>query len=538
MDGSIVIRRRPWVFVFAALVAASAALLLHYRLRLGFVFDDWSFIIGRETGGVGDYLNPHNEHISVIPVAMFKLSLAVFGMGTAVPLQIFSLSVFLVSVVALFLYLRPLIGDPLSVAGCAVILFFGISYDDLLWIFQTGFSLSIAGGIGALLMLRREDRTGDMWACLFLTIAVMSSSMGIPLMIGVTVDLITRRRRLVRRAFVVAVPACIYLLWWLGWGHTASSDVSWGNVVASPRYVYNAFRTALSGLTGTFEYSGTWLTHLVAGAVLTSTAAYLFVKRKVPRSFLVAGAIGLSYWGLAALNAAPVLREYDAPRYQYPAGVFLLMILAGAFEGIRPRTKIVLPVTAVALLAIVVNISALNRGYEEVFDTYTVYSTAGLTAVEIARDSVPGDLDVPLGSFASVKAGDYLEAVDRYGSAAWSEDEIEESTEAGRARVDEQLIGSLPVSATPVNRIAATDCETITASEVVPEPTVTLDGSEIYLRPQRDVTVTLGRFLEGAQIRAIEAPGGETTLMNVPADRSDVPWRAGFLGTGAVKVCQ
>lgn len=74
------------------------------------------------------------------------------------------------------------------------------------------------------------------------------------------------------------------------------------------------------------------------------------------------------------------------------------------------------------------------------FDTYTVYSTpAGLTAVEIARDSVPGDLDVPLGSTTPpVKTGDYLEAVDRYGSAAWSEDEIEESTEAGRARVDEQ----------------------------------------------------------------------------------------------------
>ncbi len=69
-------------------MAASAALLLHYRASLNFMLDDWAFVIGREDGKISDFLDPHNEHISVIPVAIYKLFLAVFGMGSPWPLQI------------------------------------------------------------------------------------------------------------------------------------------------------------------------------------------------------------------------------------------------------------------------------------------------------------------------------------------------------------------------------------------------------------------------------------------------------------------
>ena len=87
-------RRRPFLILLGALMVASAAWLIHYRVRLGFFLDDWQFVIGRHGEGIGNYLDPHQEHIVVIPVAIYKLFLNVFGMGTPMPLQIFSILVF------------------------------------------------------------------------------------------------------------------------------------------------------------------------------------------------------------------------------------------------------------------------------------------------------------------------------------------------------------------------------------------------------------------------------------------------------------
>ena len=514
--------------------------MLHYRSRLNFMLDDWAFVIYRAGGNPADYLNPHNEHIVVLPVAIYKLFLGIFGMTSPMPLQVFSVAAFLVSVVVLYLYLRPLVGEPVAVIGCGVILFLGTAWEDLLWTFQIGFSISIACGIGALLMLRREDRTGDRLACLFLCLAMISTSMGIPFAVGAFVQLALRRRALLSRLYIVAVPLALYVAWWLGWGHTAENGASIDNALGAPEYVFNAFRLALANLTGAFRLSQgpeELATSLLAIAALSAGGWFMYRRKRLSGAFLIAAAVGLAFWALAALNVGPG-RDYTVSRYQFPAAVFTLMILAGAFEGVRPRLRFVGVLAAVALFAIFANVLAMRDGFNSVFKPLSDKGIAGLTAVDLASATIDPAQTIGMNADdrARVDVGSYFKAEDRYGSVSWSDSEIEESSPAARARIDEVLVDLLPVSVQPARSMGPRQtCETVAAT---PDGDVVtpLPGPTFTFRASDPVLLTMGRFGDVPQGAGLARPGDET-LVTVPGDESDSPWRIGFLGDASVRVC-
>ena len=117
----------------------------------------------------------------------------------------------------------------LALAGTLPILVLGPAWDDLLWPFQLGFFASMSAGLGALLAFERRDRRGDLVACALLVVAISFSSLGLPFIAGAAVLVGWDRNRL-RRAWIVAVPAALYALWWLGWGREADNFVSLHNL--------------------------------------------------------------------------------------------------------------------------------------------------------------------------------------------------------------------------------------------------------------------------------------------------------------------
>mgnify|MGYP001241898129 CR=1 FL=1 len=526
-------------------MAASAALLLHYRASLNFMLDDWAFVIGREDGKISDFLDPHNEHISVIPVAIYKLFLAVFGMGSPWPLQILSVALFMLAVGVLFFYLKPLAGDPLSLIGCAVILFLGSAWEDLLWIFQLGFSISLASGLGALIMLRRQDVKGDRLACLLLAVCILSTSLGVPFVIGATVDLLLRRdgfRMFTSRIWIVAVPTAIYVAWWLGWGHTAQSGLSADNVAGAPKYVFEAFRLNVGILTGTFKVEGSMgigLMRLITVALVAATGIWLFRRRRLPRPLLVAVAIGLAFWGLAALNQIPG-REFGASRYLLPGAVFVLMMLAGALDGYRVKSRYVVMVAAIAVIAIVSNIQVMSSGYE-ILKPLSDKGIAGLTALDIAGEQGRPDglLGMNEDDSAVVVSADYFDAEEKYGSAAWSPDEIADSPEEARVHMDEVLISFLPVTSTGVDPVSpGTRCTTVKAGSGSGVESVKVTGRNFTASPKSDVFILLSRFADLPTTGAAFASGDSTIRVDIPPDRAGGEWRVGFAGSGSVTVCQ
>ena len=227
-------RRDPVVLLLGAGAAASAAVLLALGSKLTFLLDDWEFLLYRPGFTAHSILDPHGEHISIAPILIYKALLATVGMESSVPYLAVDVALVVATAVLLFVYLRRRVDPWLALLAAALILTLGPAYDDLLWDFQMGFTGSLACGLGAILMLERGDRRGDMLACGLLTAGVTFSSLGLPFIVAAAVDVALREDRL-RRLFVFAVPALLYAVWWAGWGHTADTALSLHNVANDSR---------------------------------------------------------------------------------------------------------------------------------------------------------------------------------------------------------------------------------------------------------------------------------------------------------------
>lgn len=537
--------RDPWLAALMAAFLISATLLLFLRSQLGFFLDDWALVFHRE-GSPTDWLLPHNEHIIVLPAAIYKFSLAVFGMN-AFPLHLVAVVLFLLSVLLLFLWLRPLVGDPASVLGCIVLLFLGSAAEDLLWAFQMGFFGSVCGGLGAMLLIRRGDLRSDAWACVLLVVSLLFSSMVIPFAVGAAVQILFRDGSqgwptALRRSWVFIIPGLLYVIWWLGWGHLAPNGMSLHNAVGAPVYSLSAFAYSGAATTGLFplhsiDSSNIWA---VPGGLLAVFLCFVAYRRRlVPPELLVAVAAALTFWMLAGFNLVPG-RGFHAGRYQYPDVIFFLMIFAGAFAGLRPGRWLITAFVLVAACSLLVNGKALVFSWKHDYQSYEQMNRATLTALELARNTEDPDftVSVALTGIMPVDAHAYLIAVDKYGSPALSAEEIADASPENQTRLDQALVLALPVKLLPAAEVVPdlAYCRTVGADSDA-TATLPVDSRELWIRSRQNVLIRLGRFGPGAGALGYEVEAGIPTGYSIPADLSDRPWRIGFQGSGPVKVC-
>jgi hypothetical protein len=541
----------------AVAVAASVAILLALQSHLTFYADEWDFLLRRRGSGAEDFLNPHGDHISLALVAVYKLLVSIFGMGSPAAFQITGTLFFLLSVVLLFVYLRRRVGVWPAVLGSALILFLGAGWTDLLWPFQIGFSASIAAGLGALLALERDDPVGDGIACALLAVSMAFSEIGVPFAAGVAVSILVSRRPRIGRLYIVFVPLALYGVWWLGWGHEAQSALTMHNVLVSPKFVFDAASQAAASLVGLatpLASNGERDWRVPVGmdwgrillVALVALGAWRFRRLGgVPRTFWVALAIGASFWFLAAFNAIPEVREPTTNRYQYPGAVFLLLIVAELLRGVRPNRRALALGSAVTVLAVFSGIRFLHLGYENMRKPQSDLLRAQLAAIEIARDRLQPGLVVEQAT-TLIDAPSYLSAADSEGSPAYSESELASSTEAARFGADETLVSALGIqfggehgSPAGGRGKGATHCQTVSATPTG-YPGVSLGPGEVVLRPQPHASteVLLARFADEFQVYPGSLGPGHAGALTIPPDRSRRPWRLGLRGTGRVSVCE
>ncbi len=538
------LRKRPWHWLLVGLFCLSALLLLYLRARVGFFLDDWYLVLLRD--GPSDWFLPHNEHIIILPAALYELSLSIFGMD-ALPLHLVALALFLVTVVLLYQWLRPLIGEPASVLGCAIVLFLGAGAGDLIFAFQTGFFGSVAGGLGALLLLKRSTRRDDVLACLLLVFAILCSTLAMPFWAAAAVQLLYRGgdrprvSRLLRRAWVVLVPLVLYLVWFIGWNQDGSSQISVENVLKAPAYVLSALGFAAASLTGAFplrDVIDNFLWVLPGIAVAASLVWILRRRGRVPPEFLIGLVAGLSFWALCALNYTDA-RGFYTSRYQYPSVIFLLMMLAGALKDLRPDARQLKWLGAATVVAVAINIAGLFYAFSNVYRPYAEQNLANLAAIDLPLEVDP-EFRVGIGTSGGgqVSARAYREAVERYGRPDLSDQAILDFDEEDRNNLDQQLVVTLPVRPVPAPAVTADPdhCETVAADQAASD-TATVISTLLWIRPESDVQIWLGRFGPGAHAAAWSAAGGQPTGYRIPPDRSAVPWRIGFKGTGEVRIC-
>lgn len=249
-----------WVLLAGLLIATGA--LLYYETRgTTLWFDEWTWLLHRRADSLASYLDTHNGHLSLIPIAIYKLLFATAGIRSSAPYRVLVIIAHLSCCLLLFVYARRRVGAFLALVTTTVLLLFGPGWENLLWPFQITWLTSLGAGLGALLALDRHDRAGDLAACVLLIVSLASSGIGVPIVIGVILELaLVRRRR--RDAWIVGVPVLLYALWWIGYQHTTFVR---HDIVVAPNFVYtsaSATLAAIAGLGGStgFDGQGTLMT--------------------------------------------------------------------------------------------------------------------------------------------------------------------------------------------------------------------------------------------------------------------------------------
>lgn len=544
-------RRNAPVVLMGAALLASAALLLALTHGLTFFQDTWEFLMNRRDFSADSLLEPHNEHIVVVQVAIQIFLLEVFGMSSAAPEHLLLILALLAAATLLFVYARRRVGPWPALMAAVLLLFLGPAWQDILWPFELGFVGSVLLGLAMLLALDRDDRRGDVAATVFLAIAAGFSSLGLSFVAAAAVNVLQRHReRGWGRAYVVAVPAALFALWYLGWGHEAENHVTLENVLSSPPFVLEGLAASVEALLGLSEAPIEGVAEVGWGQPLLVALIVLVIYGQVRRpgfssGFWVIAAATATNWLLAAFNFIPG-REPTTGRYMYAGGLFILLMAVELLRGVRVSRTALLVSGAVTLAAVAANLVILRDG-SRWLDNQTVLTKADLAAIEIARRTVdpnfvlnPEVAGTP--SLIDVQAGKYLEAEREHGSPAYTPTELVSAPEAGRRQADIVLSQALPLS-TETFVGAKPDpqgrCVVVPAggrrSAIALRPGVT----RVEVAPGPPASFSLRRFaLAEYPVPTEGAPGGSTTLLTVPRDGSPRPWRLRVEAEQAATVCR
>jgi hypothetical protein len=543
-------RNAPTLLLGAALVV-SAVMILVLTAHLTFFSDCWEFLMNRRSFTTDALLEPHNEHIVLIPVLISQISLRLFGMTSATPEFVLLTVGLMTTATLIFVYVKRRLGAWPALFAAIVLLTLGPAFEVLLWTFEISYVGSMLFGLAMLLALEREDRRGDIAACAFLVISFGFSSLGIAFAVAAAVAVLQGgRESWRRRAFLVAVPVALYAAWYLGWGHDAESHLSLRNVMASPRYVAEAMATAVGAVfgLGTNPVGGSpdpvWgRSILVALVVIFGYRQYR--KPGVPAGFWPVAAAAATNWFLAGFNDMPG-REPTASRYQYVGAIFVLMLLANLLKDVRLSRRGLLAVAAAVALIAATNLVVLKQG-RDFFSEQAVLARSDTAAIEIARKTVDPEFALTpevagTAVLVDINAEKFLPAIDEYGSPAYSPEELAAAPEPGRKQADIVLAQALPISTdtelggydTRVERAGCSEAGNGSMAELPLVPGAT----KIEVAPGPHAAFNLRRFAVGEYPVATEgAPGGSVTTLTIPADTASRRWYLQILASQPVFVC-
>ncbi len=545
-------KRMPIERLYPAMLLAGGllfcgVLLMILSRHLSFYADEWEFIINRRGWNANAFLRPHNEHLMLVPVAVFKLLFVTVGLRHSWPYRVVLITVHLLCVSLIYVFAARRAGRWPALALAALILIPGAAFEDLVYPINLGFIGCCTAAVGALLCLDRKTRGGDIGACALLGVSLASTSLGIPIAIGVLAELAVHREHR-RRLWVALGPLALYGLWYIHWGSTAQSEVSLSNLPSIPSYGAEAAAYGFAGIANLSVAFGQ-----IALVVAAAWLVMRFLRGQRMPAWSIAGILGaLGFWSLAALGRA----QLDSPgssRYVYPS-VFFILVVAAAYmrrpSRIALRTGALVAAGLAAMflsnLGPLINYAAYRTRYDRTYD-------ARLGAEMIA--GLPSD--------------PYVQAIDQLGSPALSDRQILALGSEDRAAADELLLKIeqsqhrlQPISASTAGALAHTP--SVEGSQGVALAIATAFGSAkcLSLRPTvaggtAEVAVAPGDGLYlsmyaggevGIRLRRLSEAFTQPPLHGfahrtgpaalwLPVDRSKLPWYVQLAPTARVEVC-
>ena len=405
--------RVPHARLIVALVALLGALLILWITRgYTFYFDEWTFIVSMPTWTAETYFVPHNEHPAILFRLLYSALMHTVGLRAYWPYILVAALAHAANVVLLFELVRRRAGELIGLAAALLLLVLGAGWEDLIWAFQMAWLLSIAFGLGALLLLQNR-RT--IWAAALVAVSLGFSAIGLVFAVAATVQLLLTPER--RREVVWLVPVGVATVAWFatfgGQGAQPNPPPSAANLLLDPLYALWGMGEAVAGIIGEGGWFGPPL--LVAAAAAVGWRW----RRAGADPYAVAVAAGLvAFYLVAGLSRAQLgVLQGGASRYLYVGAVPWLILLADAARGL-PWRRTWRPALVAGLFLACFSSSALFYSFAIARPFVMERQVADYYALEAVRDDPCLNQDAavdPLVMPSVLDPGPYYRAVDQFG---------------------------------------------------------------------------------------------------------------------------
>lgn len=560
-----------WVAVPALVVAviASGIMLVHLTRGTSFWADDWIWIATRRGNTVDAFLAPYNGHLSLVPIAIYRLMFAVFGIGSYTPYRALVIALSLVVAVLVFLYARSRVGAVVALLAAVLMLFLGPGWQDTMWAFQIPWLIVCAVGILALMLIERRTWLADAGACALTFLAICSTSLGIAFAIGIAVDLALTRRRW-RDAWIVGVPLVPYAIWTL---HYHPSLIDATAIPTIPLSIAKAAAAALSGLTGLsgirpFNETGTSL--IYGWPLLVIASAFVLRRARTARPRARAGSLAATFVAFAA-SVSIVHGELANPlssRYVYVYSLLAALLAVELAQGIRLSRFVQASLCVATVAAVLANIGSLRASGAYIRQSGAV-TNAALTALDLDRAHVAPSVvaRIALYQFIGLTARSVFDAERALGSPAYTIPQLRHADPLAQSAADSQLLADGDVTLTSGPALAGTTRSGASAGAAVPiiastNGTVARTGSCIRftpaaaLAPGKAASVSLSVGPGGLSVTAAAAPAtlsvrsfaptftplgtvgaGTSAIVTIRPHSASSPWYLELSSVALVRAC-
>jgi hypothetical protein len=554
----------PWREAFTLLAVLFAGLFILWAGRgTTFLYDEWAIVLGRRGADLDTYLRPHNEHLIVLDVAVYKALFATVGTGSYWPYRLVVALLHVVLIVLVYTFAKRRVGPLVATALCAPLAVFGPGWEVVIYPMNIIYLTSTAACAGILVAFDRGDRRGDRIGCALLTTAVVASSLGIAVAAGVAAEVLWRRDRW-RRVWILAIPVLVYGAWYLAYGTDVQRQEAL-DVAAAPEFAARAAAGALSALLGlplgVETEARSFHGLLEAGAFLLLLVAVgalgwrLWRTRSAsPPLVMILATLG-AFWALAGV-ARGGSGQWYAGRFVYPAAALVVLLLAELLKGAVIPRKAFAVVCVVAAGAAVLNAAWLVKDGKGRRSDASVLS-GELAAVEAQPDQFAPAFAIDDKRALGARAGEYLEVARDTGSPAFVAKPLRLAGPAVRAAADRLLVAGavrvvrLPQDPRPrfLTQIEGTAVHFARRSRgclhVRPPSGRTVKaglapapyGLAVIARPGT-VTLRLRRFSDQFVADPVPlAAAGRRALVGVERGTSPLPWHAEVTATGPFTLC-
>ena len=532
-----------FLILVIAVFASVGFLVFNAGRDTTFYWDEWDFIQGSRRGGLDVLLTPHNGHLSIVPILIYRALFASVGLRDYAAYRITLIAIHLACCLLFFLLARRAVGRTLALLMTFLLLLVGNAWQDLLTPFQMSFLISLATGLLAFLLIDRPSTLGKVVAAASLVVSIGSSGVGIPMVAAAAVLILARPDRW-STIWIVMPAASLYGLWYIADG---VPQAKLSNVPHISTYLIRSAAGAMGGMLGVGTDWGLILVP-IAVAFLSLRMCRMSISPSMAASLTVAG----TFWLLIAMARAS-LGDADANRYIYPGALFILLIAKEAFARMPTPPLLLAALGTMTAAAVAANVLALNAGVAQLRDSAATVR-AELAAVEIARHVVKSDFQPDSLLMPQVSAGSYLLAVTDLGSPAYSVATIVHSPETVRASTDHvleraELLELRGVPSAPLGPVPSPDdllplerqggsCLLVSVPSSGISFTSPAGGMTFQSQGDTAVHVQLRRFAGSYHAPAVPVDGdGPIFALKLGADDLAIPWHVKVLGSGPVRVC-